>query len=262
MIQVRPKNRTEDWHEEWQDCVPEWLDGYEYRIKPEPTFQLPPAPPGMRWHREDGWQEGDLPQGWRPLVDGERGPPTGEIKRRGKWETLDAPNDIPGLPARIRTCHCRTRRPLAFEHAGKTWTWHRPGDPMPCDGDARIHYLTKEVEHSGVYSVAFAQRADSRNWDSTSSIIGWRYADEKKTVPLGPEDVPPGSVFRYSDSDDKAAWQEPHEIDYEGAAFHNGGGSVMWKKWDYLAKDFQINRSIPLTGKWDASAWEPCSKQI
>ena len=234
-IQVRPKKRTEDWHEEWQDCVPEWLDGYEYRIKPEP-FQLPPPPPGMQWHRKDGWREGDLPQGWRPLTKNEK-PVLGEdecvraSRTRALWGKVTYP-ETQGDEYLLRT-----RRPLAFEHAGKTWTWHRPGDPMPCDG-AKICVLT--------VGLSFWAR-----------IIGWRYADEKKTVPLGPEDVKPFTVIRRKGEAQTWHWRTVSYVDAVKVTCGNRGYG-----WIELASSYERNESLPLTGKWDPSAWEPCSKQI
>lgn len=38
--------------------------------KPKPAWQLPAPPAGKRWHRED-FCEADLPEGWRPLLEGE-----------------------------------------------------------------------------------------------------------------------------------------------------------------------------------------------
>jgi hypothetical protein len=37
--------------------------------------------------------------------------------------------------------------------------------------------------------------------------------------------------------------------------------SHEWIGWRCL-DDREINRSIPLTGKWDANAWEPCHKTL
>lgn len=172
---------------------------YEFRIF-EPAFQLPSPPPGMKWHREDGWEEGDLPQGYRPLILDETSPPTDEIKRHYGWTTLNSPCDCPELPAEEDTDHRRTSRPLTFEHAGKTWTWHRPGDPRPCDGESMVHIITRDNDFSEEPS-----KSKDYEWDQIegsgrfAEIIGWRYADEKKTVPLGPEDVQFLSLKEVSD---------------------------------------------------------------
>lgn len=62
------------YHGDWfDDANPTWVDPVtHYRIKPSaPPFQLPPPPPGMSWHRTDGWKAEDLPSGYRPLAEGE-----------------------------------------------------------------------------------------------------------------------------------------------------------------------------------------------
>jgi hypothetical protein len=319
--------------------------------KPEPPpFQLPP-PPGMRWHREDGWKEGDLPQGYRPLVDGEEIQADDEIK----WAMDCNWVAVGGLVYSQANKYGepkRTTRPLVFAHEGKQWTWHRPGDPMPCDGEALIEAV-------------YGKRKDSRkaadyNWDSHTNVFGWRYADEKPdpyaklkaahaagkviqvmsaggwlepTIPLwtsspenyrikpdeipwiewhggecplkdeveeweimfrdssevinskgcpaqmrwtheaeksdgdivryrvlkaretalGPEDVPPGSVIR------PQYWDGPPWITVSKVCINDcliEGKAYTWE----MLKSWQINRSIPLTGKWDATAWEPCHK--
>ena len=82
------------------------------------------------------------------------------------------------------------------------------------------------------------------------------YADEKETVPLGPDDVPPGSVFRSKDQPDTSFWTVSQV--WTGG-FYLRGESMPW---DTARERMQINRSIPLTGKWNPDAWESCSKQI
>lgn len=228
-------------NEEWTRSTSEsTFSNQTYRVPrsvpwpeaPKP-FQLPPLPPGMQWHREDGWKAGDLPQGWRPLVEGEKiGVPIG-------------PSAVP----------FRTSRPLTFEHAGKQWTWHRPGDPMPCDGERMVHVL---ISDDLADDPPLQARQIEWNREDAGDVIGWRYADadEKKTVPLEPEDVPPGSVFRSKDQPATQFWTVTQVWD---GGFYLRGDNV---EWDVAMQRMEINRSIPLTGKWDASAWEPCSKQI
>lgn len=251
-------------HENWRDEKnPDWKSHPScYRIKPEPAFQLPPPPPGMEWHRTDGWQEGDLPQGWRPIAQFESRQP-GDEWRDANSGWSDCRTFLE--PRKGTSEFYRTSRPLTFMHAGKTWTWHRPGDPMPCKEGKRIYWLYKD----GVFGSS--ENPEVVGWerkeDKVTDIIGWCYADEKKTVPLGPEDVPPGSVFR------PIGWSSiPNAyVNYE-AVVTNGVRTIGkdWGEfcseygylpWLELHSEWQINRSIPLTGKWNPDAWEPCSKQ-
>ena len=187
-----------DWSDWPKDQNPDWLAlNTLWRIKPEPAFQLPPCAPGMRWHREDGWKEGDLPQGYRPLVAGEARTSEDQLWD-GKW--FDVLTGDFSLNTREVHCKSRTTRPLTFEHAGKTWTWHRPGDPMPCDGEAEIEVTLRGGRDGGGL-------ARVGHWNTLPDapeleIIGWRYADEKKTVPLGPEDVRCGDEITIDEYDD------------------------------------------------------------
>lgn len=203
----------------------------------------------MLWHRTDGWQEGDLPQGMRPLVLNEESKPGDEhwALGIGPWKALK----YGGQRYDGHNTKCRTRRPLTFTHAGKTWTWHRPGDPMPCDVDALIWALYND----GTPSLN-SYCANDYVW---GRVIGWRYADEKKTVPFDISDVPPCSVLSLN----PPRWFDIYGVCKEGIYVLDDEPLVetLWK-WDYLADKVKINRSIPLTGKWNPDAWEPCSKEV
>lgn len=229
-----------------------------YRIKSTTTFQLPPPPPGMQWHRTDGWEEGDLPQGWRPFHFGESSANpdysnvTDQVRDLSSWRTLTG-----GEIATATCCLLRTRRPLTFTHAGKQWTWHRVGEPMPCDGEARIEIISllgKTTSDDGTLPL-YPRAARSNIWEQT---LGWRYADETKTVPLGPEDVPPCSVFSVKGKS-SSSWHQMKICPQWDSVFFGSDISVSYEE---LMRDWFINRSIPLTGKWNPDAWEPCHKEI
>jgi len=177
---------------EWFDYNPgdpQWnLQPECYRIKPEPpAFQLPPPPIGMKWHREDGWKEGDLPQGYRPLVYNERRKNEDEWAYDDVWR-LVANYGPEGEVGKSAAKH-RTTRPLIFTHEDKEWTWHRPGDPMPCNGHAKVTVLYNDPvqEYTGTPC-----HADCFNWKNSNGftpIIGWRYAETTNKVELGPQYV-------------------------------------------------------------------------
>lgn len=229
--------------------------------KPEvPPFQLPPPPPGMQWHRADGWHEGDLPEGIRPLVVNEESQLGDEhwTSGIGPWKAID----VGGIIYDEGHTRCRTRRPLTFTHAGKQWTYHRPDDPAPCDTDKRIHYLMvgdADCAPSSSTSPAYASDLRWNQANLAGDILGWRYADEKKTVPFDISDVPPCSVLSLH----PPRWFDIYGVCKEGIYVLDDEPLVetLWK-WNYLAEKVKINRSIPLTGKWNPDAWEPCQKQI
>jgi hypothetical protein len=77
-----------------------------------------------------------------------------------------------------------------------------------------------------------------------------------KQVPLEPEDVPPGSWLKLGNG--PSALFAIAEVRYASVVV--GAYEPACKSYRQLYDGFQINRSIPLTGKWDANAWEPCSK--
>lgn len=81
------------------------------------------------------------------------------------------------------------------------------------------------------------------------------YADEKKTVPLGPEGVMPFTVIRRKGEAQAWHWRIVSYVDAVKVICGNRG--YVWAE---LASDYERNESIPLTGKWDANAWEPCHK--
>jgi hypothetical protein len=294
-----------------------------------PPFTLPTPPPGMKWHREDGWNDGDLPQGTRPFIEGEM-PQKDDfciLDGRLKWTVaVNWWSDAPASPQ----CRYRTTRPLVFEHEGKQWTWHRPGDPRPCDGEALIHCIMGGDLSSKLGTTLI--KASCVRWTAVnpeSDIIGWRYADAEKPdeipwiewhggpcplkdeeveeweykcrngywsgidkgapscrdwkhgsqhrshhtdiiayrvlkwrekkpkVPLGPEDVPPGSVFCVKDRM-PGTWHGVLGVYASTVQLDTNRNTYSF--YELQQEEWLINRSIPMTGKWNPNAWEPCEK--
>jgi len=145
----------------------------------KPAFQLPTPPPGMHWHRTNGWTSEMLPQGTRPLCNNETVVKGDEFNAMGAgsfrlWEYHALFQVDDGF------WHYRTTRPLTFTHEGHEWTWHRAGAPMPCDGNARIFIIGidgRTVARDG--SMLVERSARSNRWDST---LGWRYADTLQSI--------------------------------------------------------------------------------
>lgn len=81
-------------------------------------------------------------------------------------------------------------------------------------------------------------------------------APEPEWVQLGPEDVPPFSVIRKIGELETWHWRL--------ISYVNGLGMTCADRgypWREVADTHEINRSIPLTGKWDPLAWETCRKR-
>jgi len=171
---------TDDTALEWN-----WTPDF-YRIKPStPPFQLPPPPPGMSWHREDGWTAEMLPQGYRPVCFGEKTTRQScESMIQGLWYIQSSGTTV---SESHRTAFIRTRRPLTFTHLGQTWTYHRPGEPMPCDGETKVFCV------GGFLVSDQVRKVSDWYWGELGeqAILGWRYADtpSPKTVELGPEGI-------------------------------------------------------------------------
>jgi hypothetical protein len=228
------------------------LDATKAPEQPTP-FTLPPPPPGMQWHREDGWKEGDLPPGTRPHTLGEVVEGEGKRNHDGEWCRLA------GLEAAQSThTQLRTTRPLVFEHAGKSWTYHRPGDPMPCDGRRAVEVNLRD----GV--AASRGLAEYWHWNEcgNESIIGWRYAEPlTREVELGPEDCPPGSVFRLMGG--SLRWFTPLSALPEGVMFMGDvTKSAFTRSWQYLKGNHEINRPNHRDSPGNPTKWEPCHKTI
>lgn len=360
-----------------------FADELEATTPPPKPFTLPTPPPGMKWHREDGWTAEMLPAGTRPLCFGERVEDKGcESYSEHAWVEQRIQGSL-NISNAHRNSFLRTTRPLLFQRSGHEWTWHRAGDPMPCDGDARILIVGMGGETIACDGFPLVERsAHSNRWDQT---LGWRYADAeqpdpyaelkkahaegkviqfrfrdtepfrdigpveecggpswkypvkqyrikpdeipwtewhggecplkdedeeveeweckfrksgseqvepfhrsntepsmmewghrghlgdiiayrvlktrepKPKVPLGKDDVPPGSVFRTTNEVSRTHWiacvfvmDRSIELLQTGSTFN--------VPFEELQKSWQINRSIPLTGKWDATKWEACEK--
>lgn len=115
-----------DWRVNGRDLVFEWSQppGHyevhpddlhlcpEYAPKAAP-WTLPAPPPGRRWHRED-WTQDMLPEGYRPLLDGEKVQIGDEVwlNKEDQWHASKAGSDMPRTEAHPRS---RTRRPLPAE---------------------------------------------------------------------------------------------------------------------------------------------------
>jgi hypothetical protein len=146
----------------------------EYPPRHIPGFR--PLVPGEQWHRQD-FTEDMLPDGWRPLMLGEnQRPEDDELDCIG---SIVHSTEVLDHGATDEDCHVRTRRPLpppppTFEHDGKTWNSHVPGDPCPVDGEKPIEVLLENLT-KGV------DAANTWFWIkmNMNSIIGYRIHDDE-----------------------------------------------------------------------------------
>lgn len=191
-------------------------------------FILPTPPPGMRWHREDGWTAEMLPPGTRPLCKGEQVQQEDEVWVGSEW-CIDT--DV-GFKMSERDLPTRTTRPLLFTHEGYEWTWHRAGDPCPCDADSAIDVLFADMQ-------VYRNRRDKRDgfhWlDETGPgvIIGWCYADAEKPDPYAElkKAHADGKVIQ-SFNHERNIWQDCPSPAFEGGTeYRIKPDEIPWIEW-------------------------------
>lgn len=87
-----------------------------YRVTKEaPAWKLPEPPEGMKWHREDGWTKEMLPEGYRPLLEGEEleaGTDQFNFRPAETWRTVDGLAEANATSEYRDDWHFRTARPL------------------------------------------------------------------------------------------------------------------------------------------------------
>ncbi len=88
-----------------------------------------------------------------------------------------------------------------------------------------------------------------------SIVFEWRVKPEPRYVALEPKDVPPGTVLGYADQ-----WCLVTCVTTDGFQMGQKQGGLATVSWEEARRLYRINRSLPLTGKWDATAWEKCEK--
>jgi hypothetical protein len=87
----------------------------------------------------------------------------------------------------------------------------------------------------------------------------YRVKPEPRYVALEPRDVPPGSVFRNNND----GWNTAIAVTPTGVTLLSQSNTAEDYTLDELRSgSCQINRSIPLTGRWDATAWSRCEKEV
>lgn len=194
--------------------------------------------------------EMNKPTKLRLIADLIENPRPFEVRTSGDWVS---PETIPPDSFLEDRWEIRIKPESAtFEAHGKTWTRHKPGDPMPCDGEAIVDILLRDN------TLGSTLKAKNRWWDtgltSSAQIIGWRYADkpaEPIMVPLVQSDVDITHKFRYAahQGDD---WLPPIGVDCTGVTFGSESRGIFRVPFDELKDSWQIKRP--------GEDWKPCAK--
>lgn len=161
------------------------------------------------------------------------------------WQDLKQPNwDIPASLYRIKPDEI-------------PWIeWHGGECPL---NDEEVEEWEFKCRDGGL-SKAIEEEPSNWRWShegSIGDIIAYRVLKRREKVQLGPEDVPPQSVLLSSSAGaNKTRWMQVLCVKAAGVEI-NGRACIPWTE---LKTHWQINRSIPLTGKWNPNAWEACEK--
>ena len=103
------------------------------------------------------------------------------------------------------------------------------------------------------------QWQDASDIDIPSSLdfdpAHWRLKQIPVMVPLGPEDVPPGSVFLFSQCKDYQTWNAPFTVTLGGIhIWMDGARTVGFISWGALQEKWLIKRP-------GSNQWEKCERQ-
>ena len=217
--------------EKWETFVmpqPSWRTDYQYRRKPVPVLTPEQIADGwIKWH------------GVACIV-----------------EPMSRPTVLYRNTLTFNEFVADSRR---WSHDSRRWSHHQ------MDGDI----IAYRPDPYGRFRQALADgkrvevQASTGHWDKVVLCVAWTFIEppdryrivETKTVPIGPEDVPPLSLIRRRGESQTRHWRLVSYVTGIGPTCADRGYN-----WDELASDYEINRSLA-SGKWDATAWEPCKKQ-
>ena len=144
---------------------------------------------------------------------------------------------------------------LTAEQVGAGWRLTLKGEPTNLQIEQQEFRSGMEWRKSGtVYTPTFDAAQNSQRTYRLPLSVPWPEA-EKKTVPLGPDDVQPFTVIRRKGEAETWHWRTVSYVDAVKVTCGNRGYG-----WEELASDYERNISLPLTGKWNPDAWEPCHK--
>lgn len=137
-----------------------------------------------------------------------------------------------------------------FEAHGLTWNRHTPGDPMPCDGDAKIVYIMRDYGTCSAAVGMLRWTAATKDESRDADIIGWRYADKPttKTIPLDYTDIRATDEFRC---------KELHII--ETAQFWHSDAVELSYGLPQRYADLAANY---LRRQHGSNEWKPCTKEV
>lgn len=166
-------------------------------------------------------------------------------------------------------------KPLTFPEPPEGEKWHNPDNITPDQLGEGYRLLLESEITNGRKRTRLINRWDkadnrwlARSWAGdhknftycvpASTPFHWDKPKPKIRVPLGPEDVPPGSVFRRPRCH-IVAWITPVSVLTTGIQYIDGSiGNIDERFWVDLVEHWQILRP----GRDPFTGWEPCWKEV
>jgi len=102
------------------------------------------------------------------------------------WSCSDSSRDFDILFYRLHDPATKPNPQTTFEAHGHTWFKHTPGDPMPCDGESLVHWLSAREASGESYYINSRSSARKLPWGEEAKIVGWCYADIELPTPEDP----------------------------------------------------------------------------
>lgn len=126
----------------------------------------------------------------------------------------------------------------------------------------QLHLAAKILEED----LPWERQLSTGVWGTTDSAIVTilsggmpiRIKPTPTLTPLEASDIPPGSVISVCPD---LAWFSLVWVGTSQVNYMSAGKMATLTVGELHSEGWKINRSIPLLGNWDPTAWEPCSKQ-
>jgi len=112
----------------------------------------------------------------------------------------------------------------------------------------------KEIEHQANVGGQWYSLINAMEVDFMSPPEAYRIKPEPQWLPLGPEDVPPGSVVRKNDWPE-GTWEVVHGTEVTGINWDEEN-----EKFDSIMEDWLINRPRHRDADGNPTLWEECRK--
>jgi hypothetical protein len=150
-----------------------------------------------------------------------------------------------------------------FEAHGFTWTRHKPGEPMPCNGETTVNWLTRHEEAGEPYKHR-AEKASNLAWGVP---VGWRYAEptpSKRKLSDPPEgqswhrSLPP---IHLTMDDIRATDEFRHKASHIVETAKHWNCEEVTLSWSD-SPTYEVLSTNYLRRQHGSTEWKPCTKEV